>query len=588
MGIETVVRAPEEGPMLDSSSSNGRGFPFGRLVRIRCQKAGEDGEPDMGLRKGKGASGKARKQRSQFNGNLFSRLLNRHANGNSNRRKGKRRSNPNRGSGAFRKSSSTHITSRSSAFLSDHFNECITMEDFLIAEELASFATRQEESKQEVDVPDDSSSGIVMPPLHRSPAPESYYRLTKNQHEELGNIHFEFDSLEEARRASARREQPILCIEAEFPGDVTTGTTIFSHPLIVEAAESLFVTVQPRQLEPQDENDGVDDSFGYSFDRRFFTKSSCRTRVRILDDRGMDVLSPVENMSLSQVLHSMVSGLESYRTHVPKYLQLFLEEESGKHQVLSKTRSRDIQRRAVFGMFNSVKAEVAFAELDGVLSTRSGVFGNRQQAVEVIYDSSRLSFCALVRHSLRAAGVNLVYFESNDERIAAQLEVQRYEGSIGKIQQRYADEKDEAKPSIKIMKGYGNMRASQNSKPALRGSILKFVPMTDLQATQANRLIHLQQFHKAMHLLSPRQGLIAMQAMQAHGSNAFQDVVDIPICTAWNELSPDVRPAAPQVMFNHHYVPRHYGSSDDDDDDLTISDCSTDDPTEEYEDQLLQ
>ena len=574
--------------MLDSSS-NSRGFPFGRLIRIRNRTAGEDIELAMSLGKGKTSSAKDRKQRSPFNGNLFHRLLRRHGNGNSKRKNGKRRGNPNRGKGALRKSNSTQITSRSSAFLmSEPFHECITMEDFLIAEELEAFETRLEESKQELDA---SSSDIAVPSLHRSPAPESYYRLTKNQHEELGNIHFEFDNLEEARQASVRRERPILCIEAEVPGDVTTGTTIFSHPLIVEAAESLFVTVQPRQLEPQDENEddsgGVDDSFGYSFDRRFFTNSSCRTHVRILDDRGVDVLPLVENMGLAQVVDAMVLGLESYRTHVPKYLQLFLEEESGKRQVLSKTRSREIQRRAVFGMFDHVQAEVAFAGLDGVLSTRSGVFGNRQQAVEVFYDSTRLSFCALVRHSLRAAGVNLVYFESNDERIAAQLEVQRYEGSIGKIQQRYADEQDEAKPSIKIMKGYGNMRAIQNPKPALRGSILKFVPMTGLQATQANRFIHLQQFHKAMHLLSPRQGLIAMQAMQAHRSNAFQDVVDVPICTAWNELSPDVRPAVPEVMFNYYYAPRSYGTSEDDDD-LTVSECSTDDPTAEYEDHLLQ
>lgn len=599
--------------MATSSGTTNRGFPFGLRIRSRAADEKLSRNTLVNNKADKSVPTKGSGSQQQQKAGLFYRLIRHHGNtttsSNINSKSRKRLQKGKARLGGLRKSTSTHLTmsmNKSSVFL----NECLTMEEFLLAEELDAFEERAEEGRedevanklpkdqeQEVEQqveseetpitsasPSETTATITSQPqhlpqhqeelaaVHRMPAPESYYQMTKNGKEELGNIHFEFDSLEEAQREATRRQQPILCIEAESPRYLTTGGTIFSHPLVVEAAESLFVTVQPRPLEPQDDDDGASTRRS-----RFFTNSSCRTRVRILDDVGSDVLPPVEHMTIAEVVAAMVLGLELQDTKIPKYLQLFLEEESGKLQVLSKTRSRDIQRQAVFGMFDAVQAEVVFAGLSGVLSTRAGSFV-RQQAVQVTYDSRRLSYCALVRHGLRHARVNLVYHDSNEERIAATMEVQRYEESIGKIQQRYADPNQaSAKVSIKVIKNVsGNMRAIPKSKPALRGSILKFVPLTDLQATQANRLIHLQQFHKAMHLLSPRQGLIAMQAMQAHRSNTFEDVVDVPICTAWNELSPSV--ASPTMV-----CCKNNNCSDDD-----LSECPTEDPTEEYEDELLQ
>lgn len=391
-------------------------------------------------------------------------------------------------------------------------------------------------------------------PLHRMPAPESYFEMTKNENDELGCIQFEFESMEEAQEAAELRQMPILCIEAEIPGDVNTGQTIFSHPLIVEAAESLFVTVQPRQLEPQDDENN----------RRFFCNSSCRTRVRILDDKGIDVLAPVEHMSIAEVVSAFVRGLESYRIHIPQYLKLLFEEETGKLQVLSKTRFREIQGEAVFGMFDPATAEVEFAGLEGVLSTRAGALV-RQPVVRVTYDSRRLTYGELVRHALRRTGATTIYYKTNDERIAAQLEVQHFH-DYRKVQRRYADDvTEDSTPDIKVVQGYGNVRADRCPKPALKKSILRFVPLTSLQATRANRLIHYQKFDEAMHLLSPRQGLIAMQALRAHHSKDFHDVVDVPICNAWNELCFTGENEISPLIEKLHYV----GDDEEDTESLT-------------------
>lgn len=435
--------------------------------------------------------------------------------------------------GGTRASHSTHLTEavRSSMFMV----ETSTFMNAVEGEETS--GEKSQEHVQRQGVEEEVSSNpvpVLAVPSRlpcRTPPPESHYELKRNQYEELGYLQIEFDSIEHAREEANRREQPILCIEAEVPGSVATGETIFSHPLIVEAAESLFVTVRPTPEEPQDERS------------RFFSNSACRTRVRVLDEEGVDVISPCEHMSFAEVVGAMVQGLESCKKYVPRYLSLLLEEKSGQLQALSKKRFRDIQGIALFGMYDSTGAEVELAGLDGVLSTRSGAL-TRQKVVQVTYDSRRLSYCTLVRYALRHAGVNVIYFETNEERVAAQLETRRIEECIQKRQQEQQKNGTSSElthhTSIKVTERIGNIRANQFPKPALRESILRFVPLTDLQACKANRLIHLNRFNEAMHSLSPRQGLIAMQAIRCH-RRAFQDVVDVPIEIAWKELSEAVQ-----------------------------------------------
>lgn len=536
--------------------------------RNRSRERLDQEVPLASKKKGKSEGRKKRSKESPSSFANFRTLfrLTSNPNGNSRRKDKKARLQMAALEMGMRRSTSTHFTRSTTTRSSAFFFEPVTMSGFLLAEEMAAIEQGKQDIRDidigehdEIDATSKTQLGCTWKaldeqlqeeeeeqPLHRLPPPESYFELTRNENDELGCIAFEFDSMEDARKEATRRHTPILCIEAEIPGDVTAGETIFSHPLIVEAAESLFVTVQPRQLQPQDDEDNNDQN------RRFFCNSSCRTRVRILDDKGMDVLAPVEHMSIAEVVSALVRGLESYRTHIPQYLKLLLEQEAGKVQVLSKTRFRETQGEVVFGMFDPVAAEVEFAGLEGILSTRCGALV-RQPVVRVTYDTRRLTYCELVRHALRRTGATAIYYNTNDERIAAQLEVQHFH-DYRKVQQRYADGVVEnSTPDIKVTVCFGNVRADRCPKPALKSSILRFVPLTSLQATRANRLIHYQKFDEAMHLLSPRQGLIAMQALRAHHSKDFQDVVDVPICNAWKELCFAVDDMSPLIE-KLHYV----------------------------------
>lgn len=533
---------------------------------------------------------------------------------------------------SVRKSTSTHLTTsttKSYLFMSvnkaPEYNECLTMEEFLLAEDLAALEESQQQQLEE-PVEDDTVTGnpeflqtAETLPLgddsavtqielsqfkHQQPlmqpillSQSQSYQLTPNPKEELGCVHLEFDTLAQAQHESTSRRRPILCIETQGSTIYSMGNVILSHPLVVEAMESLFVTCDYST----DEDD--DDEASSNSMSRFFARPSRQARIRFLDDQAADICPPVTSTTtLVHVVSSMVLALEHSKLFVPQYLRLLLEEESGKVQVLSPTRVREISRKAVFGFHDPVQAEVILAGLDGVLSVRSGCLV-RQSVIEVTYDSRRLSFCALVRHALQNANASLVYHQTNEERIAAQLEVQRLQAALetmGKIHQRYAESKkrtDEDDPdnlitssspprsvAIKIALLIGNMRTSRQhvSKPALRQSILKFVPMTDLQSARANRFVSLQQFDKAIHMLSPRQGLIAMQALQVHRSNNFVDVVNVPITCAWNDLSPESQPSAPSLL---RLLARGSGIGYEEADD--ISDCPTEDPTEDYEEDFL-
>ena len=453
--------------------------------------------------------------------------------------------------GGVRSSTSTHLTdtAQSSLFLMepsaplrvsaiDHDPTVSNNTDTLLAVEMPTQSLEEPVAELAVDDMEDITSLVVARPFCRLPPPESYYELIKNEYDELGYLHLEFDSLQEAKEEAARREQPILCIEVQIPGgSIIAGETVLSHPLIVEAMESLFVTVRPTPEEPTDERS------------RFFRDSSCRTRIRILDEEGMDIVPCVEHLSSVEVLTAMVQGLEACAKHIPRYLLLLNEEASGQLEVLSKDRFREVQRSALFGMFDSTKAEVELGGLGGVLSTRAGMV-TRQKVVQVTYDTRRLSYCTLVRYALRHAGVNIVYYETNEERLAAQMEAKRYEECLHRRQQQQQEQMDSdviteegtaAPPPfavpIKVTERIGNMRANHNPKPSLRDSILRFVPLTNLQACKANRLIYLNRFNEAMHLLSPRQGLIAMKAVRQHYHTVFRDVVDVPIDIAWKELT---------------------------------------------------
>jgi hypothetical protein len=100
--------------------------------------------------------------------------------------------------------------------------------------------------------------------------------------------------------------------------------------------------------------------------------------------------------------------------------------------------------------------------------------------------------------------------------------------------------------------GYSSTR--NDPKRALRQSpVLRFVPLTELQATPANRLAHLGRFNEAMHLLSPQRGSIFMQALKINAQISFKVVVDVLILPAWMSLCDKQVPSdgAPKTSRSH-------------------------------------
>lgn len=348
----------------------------------------------------------------------------------------------------------------------------------------------------------DSSGEILLRSLRSSTSSELRLPLSQSQCscQELGAIKCQYSSMEEATRESIRRGKPILCFDVETPGDKVKGQEIFAHPLVVEAAESLFVLLRQ-------------------------TPKKCRqpvppTSVRILDQSGVDLVVGIggDALSLASMASLMICGLKALQLSIPTYLMLLEEEESGKVKHRPDGCLQRTGRQAFFGMSDSQVGEVEFGSLDGVLATRTGFIG-RQMVLQVTYDSTKLSYSNLTLIALQKCMADVVYYGSNDERIAAIVEVKRVEGHCDIVQYT------------------GPVQPGLDSKHALRQTMLKYVPLTDLQATRANRLVAMGVFNEATHLLSPRQGLILMKSMHSATRRTFTDVVDVPITQAWSSLS---------------------------------------------------
>jgi hypothetical protein len=343
-----------------------------------------------------------------------------------------------------------------------------------------------------------------------SPESEASYQINKHEFEELGCMQFHFASFHDATNYSRTTRRPVLLVQAEMPGDTEAGREIFSHPLIVEAADSLFTTVF---------NKGENYSCSAS---RSASGKSRRTRVGFFDELGKEIVPSLSADMLTRagIAEAMIATLEACEQPVPKYLKILYDEERGRIAPGPVGLPVPCYYRAVFGMNDSTLGEVEFAGLEGVISTRAG-FLDKQKIVQVIYDSARLSFGSVIHYALKRNVGDIIYYQTNDERMIATIQIQRL------------------KENSKLTEFLGTIQLDYDPKRALRKSPLRYVPLTELQATRANRLVHLDRFNEAMHLLSPRQGLIFMQARNTKVQKYLKDVVDVPILPAWMSLFGD-------------------------------------------------
>ena len=92
-----------------------------------------------------------------------------------------------------------------------------------------------------------------------------------------------------------------------------------------------------------------------------------------------------------------------------------------------------------------------------------------------------------------------------------------------------------AKPMFVKLDEDDEFMAVYDTKAALRKTEMRYIPLTELQATRANRLIHNGCFNEATHLLSPRQGKILMKAY-TNVSKRTIETVNMPIHEAWKGI----------------------------------------------------
>jgi hypothetical protein len=250
----------------------------------------------------------------------------------------------------------------------------------------------------------------------------------KPSHPELGRVSWHRGHAG-AREASKRTGLPLLVLFDEVPGCSTVqafGAEVLSHPLIVEAAETLFVPVAVFN------NTGGEDRMVLE---RFHEPSWNNPVVRILDGQEQQLAPRLDgDYTVLGLASTMREALRNARHPVPAYLELLIEEERAR---------AGSPATATFAMHCFWEGEVSLGAVNGVLETKPGFAGGRE-VVRVTYDRSRLSQSAL----------------------ASAAEKLGYRAQDGAF--RYSD---------------------GDNKYQLRSSPLRFVPMTEAQKAKVNSAV---------------------------------------------------------------------------------------------------
>ena len=289
-------------------------------------------------------------------------------------------------------------------------------------------------------------------------------QYSHKEHVELGQIKW-LRSLTEAKSQAAEAERPILILFQEVPGCATCkmyGSNTLSHPLLVEAVESLFTPLCIFN------NEGGKDKTVLTM----FKEPSWNNPVVRVIDHEMNELAPRlgNNYSKLALLRTMVRALVNSSLEVPEYLYT-LEQEFEAEIAGTKKRT--------YSMYCFWSGEKAFGEMEGVVATTAG-FANGREVVEVIYNPE------------------VIDPEDLDE---------------------YASEN-----SCRQMANPGKFKKDKTPKYYLSNSLFRFVPMTELQKSRVNSA--LGNGENPLELLSPRQYAFykKVKAKEVEGENMVEEM----------------------------------------------------------------
>jgi hypothetical protein len=294
---------------------------------------------------------------------------------------------------------------------------------------------------------------------------------------ELGAVRFGRDldlGLAEARRD----EKLVFLLFQEIPGCSTCkgfGAGPLSNPLLAEAIESEFVPVAI-----YNNREGADKAAL----ERFGEPAWNNPVVRFLDADGRDVLPRADGLwTEGAIAARMVAALGKKRGAVPDWLALASEETED-----------SATEQATFAMHCYWEGQGRLGSIAGVEAVEPG-FVEGEEVVRVTFRPQRIAYADLVRAAERLDCSLHVYTNSETQAAVAR----------GIVNTR-------AKPLRGTADAMRKAAATEHLYH-LQHSSLRFVPMTELQATRINA--DLSQSRDPSHWLSPRQRTLAQRIAES-------------------------------------------------------------------------
>lgn len=234
------------------------------------------------------------------------------------------------------------------------------------------------------------------------------------QPEELGAVSWIRD-YDKAISKSEASQKPILILFQEVPGCSTCrgyGNDVLSHPLIVEAIETLFVP-----LAIHNNKGGKDKQVLESFNEPSWNNPV----VRIVD-HNRKALVPRINGKYDQysLVSGMVTALHTARRPVPEYLQLLAEHlaiGATQHRTDKKTKPQE----ATFGMYCFWTGEAKLGSLPGVVSSEPG-FMDGSEVVSVTFNPAIISYAELLKTATDQQAFDRIFVhDQNQQKIASKI-----------------------------------------------------------------------------------------------------------------------------------------------------------------------
>ncbi|MFQ5424087.1 MAG: VPGUxxT family thioredoxin-like (seleno)protein, type 2 [Phycisphaerae bacterium] len=334
--------------------------------------------------------------------------------------------------------------------------------------------------------------GIGPSPSVAAPPIEAKQARAPAVPKELGRIAWLRGFEAAARRAKAERK-PLLVLFQEVPGCSTCvnyGNRVLSHPLLRDAAESLFVPVAV-----YNNIKGDDERTLTSFKEAAWNNPVVRI---ITPDRKPLAPRVAGDYSIGGLASSMVAALKSAHRDVPAYLALLAEECAARKRGL---------KRATFAMHCFWEGEGALGNVRGVITTMPG-FLDEKEVVEVEFDPESVDYKALVARAKALKCASEVFARDTDQQAVAKRVV-----------------------GAATIRTDAPVRPDKQPKYYLSKTEYRHIPMTSLQATRVNAALGRKENPDAY--LSPGQ-LRLLASIRKHPKAKWPGAIGVPdLSRAW-------------------------------------------------------